>query len=244
MPLLMALSLTILYDMRSSFIPSELPDKVDELIFSRLHHDEKMFEAILAFHRSKPIPNINVPANHGKFLNFLIRLMKAKYILEIGTLAGYSTVWMAKDLPEGGKVTSIDFDERHLKIAEQTFAMVNMQDKIRLMQGKAVSCLAQLVQEHADNRIPSFDFIFIDADKENNPIYLEYCLAMSKSGTVIVADNMVRDGKIITEDDKAPNIRGIRQYLKKLQDNPRLESTVLQTIGHKGWDGFAMSIVN
>ncbi|WP_071058260.1 O-methyltransferase [Pelistega sp. MC2] len=229
--------------MRSAVIPSPLPDEVDDLVFKRLHQDEKMFDTILSFHRTKPIPKINVPANHGKFLNFLIRLMGAKHVLEIGTLAGYSTVWMAKDLPDDGKVTTIDFDENHIKIAEQTFAMVNMQEKIRLLQGKAMDCLEDLLKEYKQGLIPSFDFIFIDADKENNQYYLDYCIEMSHSGTVIIADNMVRDGKIITEDDKAPNIRGIRQYLQKLQDNPRLDSTVLQTVGHKGWDGFAITMV-
>jgi predicted O-methyltransferase YrrM len=170
-------------------------------------------------------------------------MMGAKRILEIGTLAGYSTVWMAKDLPDDGLVTTIDFDEEHIKIAEQTFAMTNMQDKIRMMHGKAVECLEQLVKEHKEGLIPSFDFIFIDADKQNNPVYLEYCLQMSRSGTVIVADNMVRDGKVVTESDRAPNIRGIRQYFQKLQADPRLDSTVIQTVGHKGWDGFAITIV-
>lgn len=229
--------------MYSAVIPSDLPDEVDNLVFNRLHQDDKMFEAVLAFHRAKPIPKINVPANHGKLLHFFIRMMGAKRILEIGTLAGYSTVWMAKDLPDDGLVTTIDFDEEHVKIAEQTFAMTNMQDKIRMMHGKAVECLEQLVKEHKEGLIPSFDFIFIDADKQNNPVYLEYCLQMSRSGTTIVADNMVRDGKVVTESDRAPNIRGIRQYFQKLQADPRLDSTVIQTIGHKGWDGFAITIV-
>lgn len=229
--------------MYSAVIPSDLPDEVDNLVFNRLHQDDKMFEAVLAFHRTKPIPKINVPANHGKLLHFFIRMMGAKHILEIGTLAGYSTVWMAKDLPDDGLVTTIDFDEEHIKIAEQTFAMTNMQNKIRMMHGKATECLEQLVKEHKEGLIPSFDFIFIDADKQNNPVYLEYCLQMSRSGTVIVADNMVRDGKVVTESDRAPNIRGIRQYFQKLQADPRLDSTVIQTVGHKGWDGFAITMV-
>ncbi|WP_159991880.1 O-methyltransferase [Pelistega ratti] len=229
--------------MRSSVIPSDLPDQVDEFIFKHLHHEDSRYDAVLAFHRTKPLPKINVPANHGKFLHFLIRMMGAKNILEIGTLAGYSTIWMAKDLPEGGKVTTIDFDEHHIKIAEQTFAMMALQDNIRLMQGRAMDCLETLLKEYKAGQIPSFDFIFIDADKENNPYYLDYCIELSRSGTVIVADNMVRDGKVITEEDKAPNIRGIRQYFKKLQEDPRLDSTALQTIGHKGWDGFAITMV-
>lgn len=229
--------------MYSAVIPSDLPDQVDELIFKRLHADDKLFDAVLAFHRTQPIPKINVPANHGKFLHFLIQMMGAKNILEIGTLAGYSTVWMAKDLPVDGRVTTMDFDEKHLQIAEQTFAMTNMQDRIRVMRGEATICLEQLLKEYRAGEIPSFDFIFIDADKQNNPVYLDYCIALSHSGTVIVADNMVRDGKVITETDKAPNIRGIRQYLQKLQEDPRVESTVLQTIGHKGWDGFAITRV-
>lgn len=229
--------------MYSAVIPSDLPDQVDDLVFKRLHSEDKMFDSVLEFHRTKPIPKINVPANHGKLLHFFIKMMGAKHILEIGTLAGYSTVWMAKDLPDDGKVTTIDFDEKHIKIAEQTFAMTNMQNRIRLMHGKAQECLEQLVKEHKAGLIPSFDFIFMDADKQNNPVYLDYCLALSRSGTVIVADNMVRDGKVVTETDKAPNIRGIRQYFQKLQEDPRLDSTVIQTVGHKGWDGFAITMV-
>ncbi|NOL49245.1 O-methyltransferase [Pelistega europaea] len=229
--------------MYSAVIPSDLPDQVDDLVFKRLHADDTMSDAVLAFHRTKPIPKINVPANHGKLLHFFIKMMGAKRILEIGTLAGYSTVWMAKDLPADGLVTTIDFDEKHIQIAEQTFAMTDMQDKIRMMHGKAQECLELLVKEHKAGLIPSFDFIFIDADKQNNPVYLDYCMELSRSGTVIVADNMVRDGKVVTETDRAPNIRGIRQYFQKLHDDPRLDSTVIQTVGHKGWDGFAITMV-
>lgn len=229
--------------MFSQHFASDLPDRIDALIAEQLHRNDGVMATALAFHRSKPVPKINVPPSHGKFLHFLVQMMGAKHILEIGTLAGYSTLWLAKDLPAGGEVVTIDFDPKHVALAAQTFAMAGVQDRITQLQGVALDCLCDLQAAHARGERPAFDFVFIDADKENNPHYLEAVLPMCRSGTVIVADNVVRDGKILTESDRAPNIRGLRRYLQQLGEDPRLDSTVIQTMGHKGWDGFAITRV-
>lgn len=227
--------------MRSRVLESELPDQVDDLIFDKLHQNDqdKVMEKVLEFHRTLPIPAINVPPNHGKFLNFLVRMSGARRVLEIGTLAGYSTVWMAMALPPQGQIVTLDFDPKFIEIAHKTFALAQVQDKVRLVEGRALESLDILISEGGE----PFDFIFIDADKEHNADYLTKCLPMCREGTIIVADNMVRDGKVVTETDRPPNIRGIRRYLQMLHDDTRFDSTLLQTIGHKGWDGFAITVV-
>ncbi|AFN35515.1 O-methyltransferase [Taylorella equigenitalis] len=227
--------------MRSRIMESELPDQVDELIFEKLHGetDDLKMSAILDFHKSLGLPGINVPPNHGKFLNFLIRISGARRVLEIGTLAGYSTVWMALALPTKGQIVTLDFDPNFIEIAHQTFEMAGVTDKVRLIEGRAMDSLKNM----KSGEVEPFDFVFIDADKEHNADYLELCMPLLRKGAIVVADNMVRDGKVVNGTDNAPNIRGIRRFIQMLHDDSRLDSTLLQTIGQKGWDGFAITLV-
>lgn len=229
--------------MRSDVILTDLPDKVDTYIEEQLLSQDDIPAQVLAYHQAQRMPMINMAPNQGKLLNLLIRMSGAKRILEIGTLGGYSTIWMALALPAEGKIVTLDFDENYLEVARASFAMAKVSDKIEIRHGSARQSLLDLIAEKEQNKQAPFDLIFIDADKENNPLYLRLCLQVSRSGTVIIADNVVRDGKLITASDKAPNIRGIRSYYQALQENPLLDSTAIQTMGSKGWDGLAISIV-
>lgn len=233
----------IVNTMRSKVFKSDLPDQVETYIEDLLLSRDDVPAQVLAFHATQIMPKINVAPSQGKLLNLLVRMAGVKRVLEIGTLGGYSTVWMALGLPQDGHVTTIDFDERYVQIAHETFAMSGLADRISIRQGMAAEVLQQMVEEHQQGQLDTYDFIFIDADKENNPLYLEYCLQLSHSGTIIVADNVVRDGKLITETDKAPNIRGLRQYYQDLASNPALDSTAFQTVSTKGWDGLCITLV-
>lgn len=229
--------------MRSKVLKSDLPDQVEDYIEELLLSQDAIPAQVLAFHAGQTMPKINIAPSQGKLLNLLLRMKGAKRVLELGTLGGYSTIWMALALPTNGHITTIDFDTNYVKIAQETFARFGFEELISLRQGIAATVLAQMVEEHKQGQLDTYDFIFIDADKENNPLYLEYCLQLSHSGTVIVADNVVRDGKLITESDRAPNIRGLRQYYKDLQTNPALDSTAFQTVSAKGWDGLCITLV-
>ncbi|WP_371808424.1 O-methyltransferase [Advenella sp. EE-W14] len=196
-------------------------------------------EKVLEHCKKNNIPAINVAPNQGKLLHMLIRMNAARRVLEIGTLGGYSTVWMGLALPDDGRLVTLDFDESYIRIARESLNMAGLQDKVEIRQGVAAETLEQMVQA----KQAPFDFIFIDADKENNPVYLDYALKLSRPGTVIVADNVVRQAKILDDSGKADNIRGLRRFFDDMVDNPRLTVTAFQTLGSKGWDGLAIAIV-
>lgn len=196
-------------------------------------------EKVLEHCKSHHLPAINVAPNQGKLLHMLVKMNAARRILEIGTLGAYSTVWMGLALPDNGCLVTLDFDENYIKVARESLNMAGLQDKVDIRQGVAADTLAQMVKD----RETPFDFIFIDADKENNPLYLAYALKLSRPGTVIVADNVVRQAKILDESGKADNIRGLRQCFEDMAANPQLTVTAFQTLGSKGWDGLAIAIV-
>ena len=214
--------------------------QITEDYFNQLFLKEDVIpEKVLEHCKSCNIPAINVAPNQGKLLHMLVRMNAARRVLEIGTLGAYSTVWMGLALPDNGHLVTLDFDENYIKVARESLAIAGLQDKVEVRQGVAAETLAQMVQ---DQEAP-FDFIFIDADKENNPVYLEYALKLSRPGTVIVADNVVRQAKILDDSGKADNIRGLRQYFDDMAANPQLTVTAFQTLGSKGWDGLAIAIV-
>lgn len=213
--------------------------EVDDYIYEHLIAQDELMAEILSRSTQQEIPLINVSPAQGKFLKFLVQLMSAKRVLEIGTLAAYSTIWMASALDEDGKIITLDFDERHVAIARDNIEFAGMSNKIDVIHGLATTSLEQLIQEGVE----PFDFVFIDADKGNNPTYLELSLELSRPGTVIVADNVVRRGKIIDESAKGSNIDGLKKFFEIVSNHPQLEATALQTVGAKSWDGFAMLIV-
>ena len=219
-------------------ITEERYKQVDDYFNQLFLKEDVIPEKVLEHCKKNNIPAINVAPNQGKLLHMLIRMNAARRVLEIGTLGGYSTVWMGLALPDDGRLVTLDFDESYIRIARESLNMAGLQDKVEIRQGVAAETLEQMVQA----KQAPFDFIFIDADKENNPVYLDYALKLSRPGTVIVADNVVRQAKILDDSGKADNIRGLRRFFDDMVDNPRLTVTAFQTLGSKGWDGLAIAI--
>lgn len=221
-------------------ITESLYKNVDDYFNQLFLKDDEIPAKVLEHCASRRMPAINVAPNQGKLLHMLIRIKAAQRILEIGTLGAYSTVWMGMALPENGRLITLDFDENYIEVARESLEIAGLQDKVEIRHGVAAQTLAKMVQ---DQEAP-FDFIFIDADKENNPVYLDFALKLSRPGTVIVADNVVRQGKVLDTTGKADNIRGLRHFFDEMAANPRLTVTAFQTLGLKGWDGLAIAIVN
>jgi predicted O-methyltransferase YrrM len=183
------------------------------------------------------LPAHHVSPTEGAFLYLLTRMCGARRVLEIGTLAGYSTIWLARALPAGGVVVTLESNERHAEVAIRNFARAGVADRVELRVGPASETLAGL-----RDRSP-FDLVFIDADKPNNPAYLDWALELSRPGTVIVGDNVVRGGAVADADDNDASVVGVRRFLQQLADDPRVTATALQTVGAKGYDGFALALV-
>jgi len=200
--------------------------------------DDKLVAA-LAANQNAGLPAIDVSRLQGKFLELLVRISGARRILEIGTLGGYSTIWLARALPEGGRIVTLEFDPHHAEVARANLLNAGVLDRVDLRVGLAIETLPAL-EGAADS---PFDLIFIDADKESYAEYLDWALRLSRVGTVIVADNVVRDGKVIEPDCDDPRVQGIRRFTERLAAEPRLSSTVLQNVGTKGYDGLALSVV-
>lgn len=190
-------------------ITEERYKQVDDYFNQLFLKEDVIPEKVLEHCKKNNIPAINVAPNQGKLLHMLIRMNAARRVLEIGTLGGYSTVWMGLALPDDGRLVTLDFDESYIRIARESLNMAGLQDKVEIRQGVAAETLEQMVQA----KQAPFDFIFIDADKENNPVYLDYALKLSRPGTVIVADNVVRQAKILDDSGKADNIRGCAGFL-------------------------------
>lgn len=201
--------------------------------------DEALDEALRASDAAG-LPAIAVSAVQGKLLHLLARIHGARRILEIGTLGGYSTIWLARALPTEGHVVSLEFDPRHAEVARANMAHAGLASKVDVRVGKALDTLPSIAEETSE----PFDFFFIDADKENNPAYFDWALRLSRPGSVIVIDNVVRGGRVIdgTLDDKA--IQGTRRVLERMGREPRVSATAIQTVGTKGYDGFAIAVVN
>jgi len=183
------------------------------------------------------LPAIDVSPLQGKFLDLLIRIAGAKRILEIGTLGGYSTIWMARAAGADGHVITLEANATHAEVARANLAKAGLQSRVELKLGPAIESLP-LVQREAP-----FDLIFIDADKRSNPDYLNWALRLSRPGSIIVVDNVVRDGRVLDAASTEADIQGIRRFAEMLAHEPRLSSTALQTVGAKGYDGFSISVV-
>ena len=200
--------------------------------------DEKL-DAALAANQKAGLPAIDVSRLQGKFLELLVRISGARRILEIGTLGGYSTIWLARGLPEGGRIVTLEFDPHHAEVARANLEHAGVLDRVDLRVGRAIDTLPKL-ENTADS---PFDLIFIDADKESYPEYLDWALRLSRVGTVIVADNVVREGKVVEADCDDERVQGVRRFTERLAAEPRLNATVLQNVGTKGYDGLALAVV-
>jgi len=204
---------------------------------------DDVLDAALAANKKAGLPAIDVSRLQGKFLEFLVRISGARRVLEIGTLGGYSTLWLARGLPEGGRIVTLEFDPHHAQTARANLRNAGVLERVEILVGRAVDSLPTLASRDNGPDSGPFDFIFIDADKESYPEYLEWALKLSRVGTVIVADNVVRDGKVADANCKDPMVQGVRRFTERLAAEPRLSATVLQTVGVKGYDGFAVAVV-
>jgi predicted O-methyltransferase YrrM len=184
------------------------------------------------------IPEIQVDPAMGKFLNVVARMIGAQRILEVGTLAGYSTIWLARALPEDGRLITLEYEPKHAAVAEENIAAAGLSDRVDLRVGAGVDLLPQIAEAGEG----PFDLVFIDADKESYDKYLAWALDLTRIGSVIIGDNVVRGGRTLFDPD-TPMSQGMQRFVQLLQTDPRIDATVIQTVGDKSWDGFAIGIV-
>ena len=213
--------------------------QVDQYFTDSLIGSGGDFDGALAANLKAGLPAIDVTPLQGKFLEVLVRATMSKRVLEIGTLGGYSTLWLARAIPQDGIVITLELESKHAHIAKQNIEAAGFADRVELRVGPASETLEHLAKE---NTAP-FDLIFIDADKASYPEYLRWSMKLSRPGTIIVADNMVRDGKVIDPHDPDPNIQGVRRFTELVSAEPRLSATALQTVAGKGYDGFVIAVV-
>jgi predicted O-methyltransferase YrrM len=219
--------------------PKDLWTAVDQYFVNRLLAPDSAFDAALEVNRKADLPAIDVTPLLGKFLELLVRISGATRILEIGTLGGYSTIWLARALPQKGSVVSLELEPRHAAIARKNLENAGLADRVEIRLGRAADSLQALVTGAA----APFDLIFIDADKASYPDYLDWSLKLAHPGTLIVADNVVREGAIIDPESTDPNVRGVQRFTEKLAAEPRLTATALQTVSSKKHDGLILAVV-
>jgi predicted O-methyltransferase YrrM len=213
---------------------------VDQYITEHLVFSDPALDSALAASTAGGLPTIQVAPNQGKMLHVLAKLIRAKNILELGTLGAYSTIWLARALPADGKLITLEANPTHAKVALTNIERAGLGKIIELREGKALETLPKL---EAEKRGP-FDLIFIDADKVNIPEYFNWALKLSHPGSLIIVDNVVRDGQVVEAKSTDPNVMGVRRLYEALAKDKRVTCTALQTVGSKGYDGFIMAVVN
>ena len=212
---------------------------VDAYFADRLVSDDPALTAAVRDSEAAGLPPHHVAPNQGKLLHLLCRVAGARSVLEVGTLGGYSTIWLARALPPGGQVVTLELDPDYAAVARRNVARAGLTETVEVRVGPAAESLTALAAEGAG----PFDLVFIDADKPNNPAYLRGALALSRPGTVIVGDNVVRDGAVVDGSSADPKVRGVREFTDLLAATPGVEATAVQTVGEKGYDGFVLAVV-
>lgn len=217
----------------------QLFESVDQYISQLFHDEDDCLKATEESILESGIPQISVSPNQGKFLHILARLCHANKILEMGTLGGYSSICMARALPENGKLITLEIDQKHAEVAQQNFNRCGLASKIEIRLGKAIDILPQLKSESAG----PFDMIFIDADKPPYTEYFNWALQLSRPGTLIIADNVIREGKVLLKEDPDEMVTGVKRFNKYLSQCNDVTATIFQTVGAKEHDGMAIAIV-
>jgi predicted O-methyltransferase YrrM len=218
----------------------EVWEEVDRYLVDTLKLEDADLDSIQAAADVAGLPPIQVSAPQGKFLQMIATLTGAKNILEIGTLGGYSTIWLARGLVPGGKLITLELEQKHAEVAVANFERAGLEDRIEMRQGAALDTLPTLAKEGAG----PFDVVFIDADKANIPAYFEWAMKLSRPGAIVIVDNVVREGAVADASSTDPAVKGVRRLNEMMASDSRVVSTVLQTVGVKGYDGFAIAIVN
>jgi predicted O-methyltransferase YrrM len=221
----------------SGMNPKDLWAAVDRYLNDLLVRPDDALNAALRASTEAGLPNIHVAPNQGKFLHLLARTIRATRILEIGTLGGYSTIWLARALPANGKLITLEYEPKHATVARENFARAGVADRIDLRVGRAIELLPALETESP------FDLVFIDADKPSTSDYLMWAVKLTRPGSLIVIDNVIRDGKVADASSEDANVKGVRRALDQLAQNPRLCATAFQMVGGKGYDGLAIALV-
>jgi predicted O-methyltransferase YrrM len=212
---------------------------VDRYFSEQLSLSDAALDAAIAANKAAELPAIDVAANQGKLLQLLAKLAGARRILEIGTLGGYSSIWLARALPTDGRLITLEFNPKHAEIARANIECAGLTQMVEIRVGAALDALPKLQNESSE----PFDLIFIDADKPNNSEYVRWALKLSRPGSLIIVDNVVRDGAVIDAGSADKDVRGARQLFELLGNEPRLSCTAIQTVGVKGYDGFAFAVV-
>ncbi len=212
---------------------------VDGYLAGLLAPSDAALDAALAHSAASGLPPHQISPGQGKLLQLLARLQGARSILEIGTLGGYSTIWLARALPPGGRLITLELDPANAEVARQNLARADLEEVVEIRVGPALETLPALA---ADGRGP-FDVVFIDADKPSGPEYLAWAIELSRAGSLIVADNVVRGGEVADAHSDDPRVRGVRRLLELLAAEPRVTATAIQTVGSKGYDGLAIALV-
>lgn len=214
-------------------------EEVDAYYAKAFGAADAVMTRVLAASRKAGLPDIQVSPLQGRLLMLLAQSMGARRILEVGTLGGYSTIWMARALPPDGLLITLEYEALHADVATANIAMAGLADRVEVRRGAGAASMAALVKEKAR----PFDFVFIDADKSGYPQYLEWALRLTRPGSLIVADNMVRGGKVIDAKSRDESVQGVRKFNALVAKNPKLEATAVQTVGSKGYDGFVLARV-
>ena len=214
-------------------------DRVDAYFADRLIRPGELLDDALAANAAAGLPPIDVSPLQGKFLCLVAQAIGARSVLEIGTLGGFSTIWLARGVGDGGKVISLEFQPRYAEVARANVARAGLADRVDIRVGAALDLLPGIEAEGGE----PFDLVFIDADKVNQHNYVDWALRLSRPGTVIIGDNVVRDGEILDPENPDPFVQGIQRSLDRFGSDPRLSATAIQTVGSKGWDGFSFAVV-
>jgi len=209
---------------------------VDAYLCDALVPSDPVLDATLAASQRAGLTEHNVAPNQGKLLALFDQLAGARRILEIGTLGAYSTRWLGRALPNGGRLDTLEADPKHVEVARKNIANAKLSDRVTLHEGKAVETLERFIASDTE----PYDFIFIDADKPRNPDYVRASLRLSRPGTLIVVDNVIRGGAVVDVSSVDPRVIGVRQMNELLASESRIDATAIQTVGSKGWDGFAL----
>ncbi|HRE34260.1 MAG: methyltransferase [Sphingopyxis sp. 65-8] len=212
-------------------------DRVDTYIGEKLIGDDPVLAATLAHNAENGLPPIDVSAAQGKMLYLLAQMAGVRRILEIGTLGGYSTIWLARSLPDDGALVTLEVDPKHARVAQANLDRAGLSDRVEIRVGPAIDSLAAMTA------VAPFDFVFIDADKQSNVDYVAEAIRLGRSGTTIIVDNVVREGGVLDAASDDARIQGTRALFDFLQSDPRIDATALQTVGAKGWDGFVLARV-
>jgi len=213
-------------------------EAVDRYVTEQLVGADPALDEALRANADGGLPAIDVTAPQGRFLELLARITGARRVLEVGTLGGYSTIWLARALPAGGRLVTLEVDPHHADVARANLARAGVADRVEVIVGAALDTLPVLAE-----RGERFDMFFIDADKENNVAYVQWAIELANPGAVIVVDNIARSGRVL---DPAPDdrqARAVRDMFEMMGTHPRLDTAAIQTVGTKGWDGFAMALV-